>query len=127
MQIPLKKIEAYTRFFHGLSNPTRYQILISLYDGKKNVGQLAEDLGCSQSLISMQLKCLKWCNFVCSVKDGKNIYYYISDERIKNLLQLGQSIAEGNFNKIITCEVIRDEKKVSEQDKEAEHKCCCKE
>jgi DNA-binding transcriptional ArsR family regulator len=110
MQIKNEQIEAYKKFFHGLSNPTRYQIIISLLNGKKNVGELAEDLECSQSLISMQLKCLKWCNFVNSIKDGKNIYYYISDERIRELIQLGQSIAEGNKNNICTCEVIENEK-----------------
>ena len=109
MQIKNELIEAYTKFFHGLSNPTRYKIIISLLNGKKNVGELAKDLGCSQSLISMQLKCLKWCNFVKSIKDGKNIYYYISDERIRELIQLGQSIAEGSINNICACEVITSE------------------
>lgn len=118
MQIKNEQIEAYTKFFHGLSNPTRYQIIISLLDNKKNVGELAEDLGCSQSLVSMQLKCLKWCNFVKSIKDGKNIYYYISDERIKELIVLGQSIAEGSINNICTCEIIGKEKNEFEEGNE---------
>ncbi len=105
-----EQLDAYTKFFHGLSNPTRYQIIASLLEGKRNVGELAECLRCSQSLVSMQLKCLKWCNFVKSIKEGKNIYYYISDERIKELIQLGQSIAEGSINNICTCEVIGNEK-----------------
>jgi DNA-binding transcriptional ArsR family regulator len=109
MKITEEQIEVYTKFFHGLSNPTRYQIILSLINSEKNVGELAEDIGCSQSLISMQLKCLKWCNFVKSTKEGKNIYYSISDERIKTLIQLGQFIAEGNTNKICTCEVLKNE------------------
>lgn len=117
MQIKNEQIEAYTKFFHGLSNPTRYQIIISLLNGKKNVGELAEDLGYSQSLISMQLKCLKWCNFVNFIKDGKNIYYYISDERIRELIQLGQSIAESSINNICTCEVIGNEKNELREEK----------
>ncbi|WP_242846758.1 helix-turn-helix domain-containing protein [Clostridium homopropionicum] len=52
---------------------------------------------------------MKWCNFVKSIKEGKNIYYYISDERIKEFIQLGQSIAEGSINDICTCEVIMSE------------------
>lgn len=110
MQITDEQIEVYTKFFHGLSNPTRYQIILSLINGEKNVGELAEDIGCSQSLISMQLKCLKWCNFVKSTKEGKNIYYSIADERIKALIQLGQSIAEGNTDRICTCKIIESEK-----------------
>ena len=103
MQIKNEQIEVYTKFFHGLSNPTRYRIILSLIDSPKNVRELADDIGCSQSLISMQLKCLKWCNYVKSLKDGKNIYYSISDERIIDLLKLGQYITEGNTDKLSTC------------------------
>lgn len=110
MQMKSEQIEAYTKFFYGLSNPTRYRIIITLLEHKKNVGEIAEGLGCSQSLISMQLKCLKWCNYVSSIKEGKNIYYYISDERIKELIELGQSIAGKNISNICNCEVIGNEK-----------------
>ncbi|WP_097027341.1 ArsR/SmtB family transcription factor [Clostridium peptidivorans] len=109
MQTNDEQIEIYTKFFHGLSNATRYKILLSLINGEKSVGELVEDTGCSQSLISMQLKCLKWCNFVKATKEGKNIYYSISDKRIIVLVQLGQSIAEGNTNRICTCEILKNE------------------
>ena len=110
MQFTDDQIEAYAKFFHGLSNSTRYRIILSLIDKPKNVGELAEDIGCSQSLISMQLRCLKWCNYVKSIKDGKNIHYSISDERIIALVKLGQSITEGNTDKIYTCEILKNEK-----------------
>ncbi len=110
MQFKDEQIEVYTKFFHGLSNPTRYKIILSLIDGEKNVGELVEDTGYSQSLISMQLKCLKWCNYVKSTKDGKNIYYSIADERIIALVKLGQNIAEGNTCNICTCEILNNEK-----------------
>lgn len=109
MQTNDEQIEVYTKFFHGLSNPTRYKIILSLINGEKSVGELVEDTDCSQSLISMQLKCLKWCNFVKSSKEGKNIYYSISDERIITLIKLGQFIAEGNTNNICTCEILKEE------------------
>ena len=110
MQISDEQIEVYTKFFHGLSNPTRYRIILSLIDGPKNVGELTEDIGCSQSLISMQLQCLRWCNYVKASRDGKNIYYSISDERVIALVKLGQSIADGNTDKICTCEILKNEK-----------------
>lgn len=55
----------------------------------------------------MQLKCLKWCNYVKSLKDGKNIYYSISDERIIDLLSSGQYRTEGNTDKLSTCEILK--------------------
>lgn len=39
------KIEAYSKFFHGLSNPTRYKIILSLITGEKSVGELVENNG----------------------------------------------------------------------------------
>lgn len=118
MQFTDEQIEIYSKFFHGLSNPTRYKIILSLIDGEKNVGELAEDTGCSQSLISMQLKCLKWCNFVKSSKEGKNINYYIADERITTLLKLGHDISDGNTFNIYTCEILNNEKaKLDEEGK----------
>lgn len=65
----------------------------------------------------MQLKCLKWCNFVKTSKKGKNIYYSISDERIVALIQLGQSMAENNANMICTCEILKDENIKLEEEK----------
>ncbi|MCC5909033.1 MAG: winged helix-turn-helix transcriptional regulator [Clostridiaceae bacterium] len=124
-----EQIELYTKFFHGLSNPTRYNIILALIDKEKSVGELVEELGYSQSLISMQLKCLKWCNFVTSIKEGKNIYYSIADERIVSLLQLGEIIAEGNTEQICTCSVIQVERSKMEKDVEIVEKgvanCCC--
>lgn len=43
-------------------------------------------------------------------RDGKNIYYSISDERVIALVKLGQSIADGNTDKICTCEILKNEK-----------------
>jgi len=122
MQTNDEQIDIYTKFFHGLSNPTRYKILLSLIGGEKSVGELVEDIGCSQSLISMQLKCLKWCNFVKATKEGKSSYYSISDERIIALIQLGQSISEGNTDKICTCEILKNESIKSEEIKNANGK-----
>ncbi len=116
MRVNDEQIEIYTKFFHGLSNPTRYKILLSLINGEKSVSELVEDTGCSQSLISMQLKCLKWCNFVKPKKEGKSIYYSITDERIIALVQLGRSIADGNTDKICTCELLKNERYSGEED-----------
>ena len=53
------------------------------------------------------LKMVQLCE---SVRDGKNIYYSISDERVIALVKLGQSIADGNTDKICTCEILKNEK-----------------
>jgi len=47
MQTTDGQIEVYTRFFHGLSNPTRYKNILSIVNEEKNEGELAQDIGCS--------------------------------------------------------------------------------
>lgn len=125
-----EQIELYTKFFHGLSNPTRYNIILALIGAEKTVGELVEELGYSQSLVSMQLKCLKWCNFVTATKEGKNIFYSITDDRLISLLQLGEAIAEGNTDKICTCDVLQNERanigiQETEKKQVKANDCCC--
>ncbi|UOF90898.1 metalloregulator ArsR/SmtB family transcription factor [Fodinisporobacter ferrooxydans] len=95
--------DLYAKFFHGLSNPTRFRIIEILLDGEKNVGQLVEMLGQSQSQVSNQLACLKWCGYVTSRQEGKYVLYRISDERVRTILDLAKSIVADNAEHIRCC------------------------
>ena len=95
--------EIYAKFFHGLSNPTRLRIVEMLLDREMNVSQLVEAIGASQSLISNQLACLKWCGYVTSRQDGKYVLYRISDERVRTVLQLAKAIVADNAEHIRCC------------------------
>ena len=95
--------EIYAKFFHGLSNPTRLRIVEILLDGEKSVSQLVEHLGATQSQVSNQLACLKWCGYVTSRQDGKYVLYRISDERVRNILQLAKEIVADNAEHIRSC------------------------
>lgn len=95
--------ELYAKFFQGLSNPTRYKIIEALIDGPKNVSQLVDALGVSQSQISNQLVCLKWCGYVSSRQEGKYVYYQITDERILTIVELARSVVADNAHHISCC------------------------
>ncbi|MCL6518056.1 MAG: metalloregulator ArsR/SmtB family transcription factor [Alicyclobacillus sp.] len=95
--------EIYAKFFHGLSNPTRLRIVEILLDGEKNVSQLVEATGATQSQVSNQLACLKWCGYVTSRQEGKYVLYRISDERVRTLLQLAKAIVADNAEHIRCC------------------------
>lgn len=95
--------ELYAKFFQGLANPTRYKIVEAILTTPKNVSQLVKELGLSQSQISNQLACLKWCGFVNSHQKGKYVYYSITDERIEIIVQLGRSIVADNAENISCC------------------------
>ncbi len=95
--------EIYAKFFHGLSNPTRLKIVQALLDSELNVSQLVELIGASQSQVSNQLACLKWCGYVSSRQAGKYILYRILDERVRVMVQLAKAIVADNAEHIQCC------------------------
>lgn len=95
--------ELISKFFHGLSNPTRFKIALSLMESEKNVSQLVDELGMKQSQISNQLACLKWCGYVSSRQEGKFVYYQITDERIRTIIELARQVVADNAEQINSC------------------------
>ena len=95
--------EVYSKFFHGLANPTRFKIALSLLDKEKNVSELVEELQLKQSQVSNQLACLKWCGYVDTRQDGKYVYYQIKDERVKQIILLATELVRDNAKQISEC------------------------
>lgn len=55
---------------------------------EKCVGDIALETGCSQSLVSHQLKVLRDEDFLKTRRDGLRIYYSLKDGHIKELLNI---------------------------------------
>lgn len=75
-----------TQTFKALSDPTRVRILNMLCCEEHAVGDIAEQLGLSQSSVSHQLRFLKNLRLVKSRRDGTMIYYQSDDAHVMNLL-----------------------------------------
>ena len=97
------------RVFHGLSDPTRMRIVQLLLDGEKNVGALVAALAMPQGRISSHLMCLRWCGFVATRRDGRYVYYRISDTRVIDLVRIAQALLIDNAQAIASCAVITKE------------------
>jgi DNA-binding transcriptional ArsR family regulator len=95
--------ELVAKFFHGLANPKRLQIALSLLEEEKNVGRLVEELNMKQSQISNQLACLKTCGFVTSRQEGKFVYYQVTDPRVREMIELAQGVVADNASRINSC------------------------
>jgi len=83
------------KVFKTLSHPLRLKILCHLFNGEKAVGNLEELSKGSQSLVSQCLKRLELEGYVNSRRDGKNVYYFIIDERLVELFK--------TFEKVFCC------------------------
>ncbi len=55
---------------------------------EKCVNDIALEVGCSQSLISHQLKVLKDGNFVKSRKEKTRIYYSLKDAHVREIIKI---------------------------------------
>ena len=68
---------------------TRIKIMYALHEDEMCVCAIAELLNMTQSAISHQLKVLKAANLVASRREGKTIYYRLSDDHVKSIIAQG--------------------------------------
>lgn len=75
--------------FKVFGDTTRIKILYSLFESQLCVCAIAELLGMTQSAISHQLKILKDANLVGNRREGKTIYYFLSDDHVRTVIAQG--------------------------------------
>src|SRR5581483_8278819 len=92
MSIQLQKLGLKAKLFRGLGDPTRLSILETLREGEKTTSQIVLETGHSQSNVSNHLACLLDCGLVKNRRQGRNIYYRLSDRNVSNLLEESDSI-----------------------------------
>jgi DNA-binding transcriptional ArsR family regulator len=111
VSIYLRKLSLKAKLFRGLGDPTRLSILESLRDGEKTTSQIVLESGHNQSNVSNHLACLLDCGLVQNRRQGRNIFYNISDKKVSELLEqcdaILSDVAQGlnecvNYNEVKT-------------------------
>ena len=74
-------------FFKVMGDSTRIQILWALEESEMCVNDLALLLNMTKSAISHQLKSLKDAKLVRFRRDGKNMFYSLDDDHVKDILE----------------------------------------
>ena len=88
-QMPKDKVlEKMEELLNVASDFTRLKILYSIAKEEKNVSEIMEEVGASQSLISHQLKTLRKNHLVDTRKDGHKVYYRLAYEHVNKLLEV---------------------------------------
>ncbi|MFH1394846.1 MAG: metalloregulator ArsR/SmtB family transcription factor [Candidatus Omnitrophota bacterium] len=82
-------IDKLSRTFSVLGDSTRIRIIFALLREELCVAELSLLLQISHSAISHQLRALKDLDLVKNRKEGKKVYYSLSDKHIKNLFDEG--------------------------------------
>lgn len=72
--------------FSALADATRLRILLLLLENERSVGDIAAHLEVSQSAVSHQLRLLRSLNIVRYRKNGREVYYDLADDHVRDIL-----------------------------------------
>ena len=75
--------------FKIFGDTTRVKILYALLESEMCVCAIADLLGMTQSAISHQLRILKDADLVAKRREGKTIYYHLSDDHVRTIVAQG--------------------------------------
>lgn len=82
-------IQETVQLFKIFSDYTRLSIISKLLTSEFCVQDIADDLETSQSAISHQLRLLRDLNVVKARKAGKQVFYSLKDDHIKEIFLMG--------------------------------------
>lgn len=72
--------------FKMLGDPSRLRIVIATLEGPVSVGEIAERLGLSLSLVSHHLRLLRAARLVTADRRGKQIFYRTHDQHVARVI-----------------------------------------
>lgn len=78
-----------SELFKVFGDSTRIRILFVLFEAEVCVCDLANALNMTQSAISHQLRILKSNKLVKSRREGKSVFYSLSDDHVRTIIAMG--------------------------------------
>ena len=72
--------------FRLLGEPNRLRLVVACLDAPRSVGDLTEELGVSQSLVSQHLRLLRGGRLLKQTRSGRNVFYELPDCHIRTML-----------------------------------------
>ena len=84
----MKNAQAASNFLKAISHEGRLMILCHLASGEKSVTELEELLSARQAAVSQQLSRLRLEGLVTPRRDGKTIFYSLTDDRSTQIMEV---------------------------------------
>ncbi len=72
--------------FRLLGEPNRLRLVVGCLDGPRTVGELTQEVGVSQSLVSQHLRLLRAGRLLKQSRQGRNVLYELPDCHIRTML-----------------------------------------
>lgn len=76
------------RFLKSIAHRDRLKVLCGLLHGEQTVATIEDQVGASQSAVSQHLARLKSEGILAARREGRQIYYSISDPMVRALIEL---------------------------------------
>ena len=76
-------------FYKVFADSTRIKILYVLFESEMCVGGIAQLLNMTMSAISHQLRVLKGARLVKQRREGKTVFYSLSDDHVRTIIEMG--------------------------------------
>ena len=83
-----------------LASPRRLQILHRLFDGPREVGRLAAELGVSQPNVSQHLAILRTAGLVEAERDGREARYRLTDPDVMLACGIMRGVLERRLRRL---------------------------
>ena len=77
-------------FFKVFADSTRIKILSALFESELCVCDIAVVLNMTKSAVSHQLRILRQADLVRNRKDGKIVYYRLSDNHVRKIIEMAK-------------------------------------
>lgn len=72
--------------FRLMSDPTRLRIILACLDAPAAVGDMADRLGISDSLVSHHLRLLRAARLLQADRRGRQVFYAVGDHHVRSML-----------------------------------------
>ncbi len=76
-------------FYKVFADSTRIKILYVLFESEMCVGGIAQLLNMTMSAISHQLRVLKGARLIKQRREGKTVFYSLSDDHVRTIIEMG--------------------------------------
>ena len=90
--VVVEKAKSASNFLKAISHEGRLMILCHLVSGEKSVTELEELISARQAAVSQQLSRLRLEGLVIPRRDGKTIYYRLTDDKPKRILEVSYDL-----------------------------------
>lgn len=83
----VENLEKSANLFKSLGDETRLKIIKEIFNESKSVSIIAVNVKMTQSAVSHQLQLLKMNNIVKNERRGKSVYYSLTDDHVRTILE----------------------------------------